>query len=139
MDWNLVGRLSLLGLALGAVTAFVVPPAVETWLWLAIIALSAYAIARSKVPRPFAHRFAMAVLAIVWHTLVHVLFFEHFARVNAEYVESIRKLPLDPRITLLLIGPVVGTFSGVVVGIFAVIAARFVRRGRSIHESDPAA
>ncbi|MGA3212574.1 MAG: hypothetical protein ABSD20_14810 [Terriglobales bacterium] len=35
--------------------------------------------------------------------------------------------PLPPRVTMVLVGPVIGLISGVVIGLFAFVAGKFVK------------
>jgi len=38
-------------------------------------------------------------------------------------------MPLPPRVLMAIVGPCVGTVSGIVIGLFALVAAWIVRRG----------
>jgi hypothetical protein len=130
MDWRLVFGLSLFGAAMGVSTVYLVPSNVEPAFWLVIFALCAWVIARRGVPRPFLHGLAVSVVNSVWITAAHVLLFDAYLARHAREAEMVSRMPLPPRVMMALTGPVVGVASGLILGTFAVVAARLVGRPR---------
>ena len=78
MNWKTIGELSLLGLAMGVGTLFVIPSTIEPLFWVAIFVVSAYVIARRCPERPFIHGLALGLANCVWVTGAHVLFFHQY-------------------------------------------------------------
>ena len=130
MSWRLVFALSAFGAAMGLATVYVVPSDVEPVLWLAIFVFCAWVIARRCPSRPVLHGLAVSLVNSVWITAAHVLLFDAYLARHAREADMVSRMPLPPRLMMALTGPVVGLVSGLVLGAFAVVAARLVRRPR---------
>jgi hypothetical protein len=128
MNFKLVLALSLFGLAMGIATVYVVPSKVEPILWLVIFVISAWAIARTAPGRPFLHGLATGLANSVWITGAHVLLYDSYVASHTEELHMMSGAPLPPRLMMLLVGPVIGLASGVVLGLFALVASKLVRR-----------
>lgn len=65
----------------------------------------------------------------VWVTGVHVLLFSQYVATHAQELQMMKSMPMaaHPQLMMALIGPVIGVISGVVLGLFALVAARLVR------------
>jgi hypothetical protein len=65
----------------------------------------------------------------VWVTSAHVLLFDQYLARHAKEAAMMSSMPMPthPRVMMTLIGPVIGLVSGIVLGIFAVVATRLVR------------
>lgn len=134
MNWRVIFQLSLFGLAMGIATVFVIPSSVEPFFWLAIFVISAYVIATRAGGRPFAHGVLVGLANSVWVTATHVLLFQQYVARHQQELAMMSSMPLarHPRLLMLCMGPVIGLVSGVVLGLFAVVAAKFTgARGRS--------
>ena len=129
MNWKLIFGLSLFGLAMGLATTYVVPSTVEPFFWLAIFLLSAFLIATRARGDFFLHGLLLGLANSVWITGVHLLLFHRYAADHAAEMKMMAGMPLShhPRLLMALMGPVIGFVSGVVLGVFAMIAARLVR------------
>ena len=68
MNWKLVMQLSMFGLVMGIATVFVIPPAVEPLVWLAIFITCAVLIARRTTEKRFLHGLSVSVVNSVWIT-----------------------------------------------------------------------
>ena len=79
MNWPLVGKLSLFGLAMGVGTVFVIPSNLEPFIWFPIFILCAALIALSGVTRVFLHGVWIGIANGIWITLCHVIFFSQYA------------------------------------------------------------
>lgn len=132
MNWRLIVQLSLFGLAMGVATVFLIPSSVEPFFWLAIFVTSAYIIASSAPGRYFLHGLLVSVVNSIWITGAHVLLFHRYIANHPQEAAMMASMPLprSPRLMMLLIGPAIGVISGVVLGVFAVIASKLVGRGR---------
>ena len=129
MDWKLVFGLSLFGLAMGITTVSVVPPSAEPILWLTIFLVCAFLIARKRSSGHFLHGFLVGVVNSVWVTAAHVLFFAKYLANHPKEASMMSSMPSpnSPRVMMALIGPVVGIFSGIVIGLLAWVAAKFIK------------
>ena len=130
MNWKLILQLSVFGLAMALGTVFFIPSSIEWVFWLAIFVLTAYLIARRAPGRPFLHGFMLALANCVWVTSAHVLLFSQYMATHASEAASMSAMPLavaaHPRMMMAAIGPIVGVISGLVLGLFAWVASKFV-------------
>ena len=131
LNGKLIALLSLFGLAMGVFTVFVVPSSVEPFLWLAIFVVCAVLIARNVSEQHFLHGFLVSVLNSVWMTGAHVLLFDFYIVRHPQEGAMMAHMPLpdSPRLMMLLTGPVIGAASGLVLGLFAFVAGKVVKRG----------
>jgi hypothetical protein len=129
LNGRLILQLSLLGLAMGVATVFVIPSAVEPFFWLAIFGFCAWAIARQAGGRHFLHGFLVSLVNSVWITGAHVLLFDSYLARHPDEAAMMARMPLpdSPRLMMLLTGPVIGVVSGLVLGVFAFIASKLVK------------
>ena len=130
MNGRLVFLLSLFGLAMAFATVFVVPSTVEPLLWLPIFVLCAYLIAKRAPGKVFLHGLLLGIANSVWITLVHVLFFDAYLAHHAKEAQMMTagRMPLPPRAMMAVVGPCIGVISGAVIGVFALLSARLVKR-----------
>ena len=133
MNWKLILQLSVFGLAMGVATVFVIPSNLEPIFWLAIFVVCAYVIAIRCSRRYFLHGLLVSLVNSIWITASHILLFERYIASHAKEASMMASMPLadSPRLMMALTGPVVGLISGLVLGLFAVVASRLVvKRGR---------
>jgi hypothetical protein len=128
VNWKLVFALSLFGLAMAIATVFVIPSDVEPIVWLVIFIVCASLIARFAPVRFFLHGLMVGIINSVWITAVHIIFFNAYIANHAREAAMMHNSPLPPRAMMAIVGPIVGVVSGIIIGLFAVIAAKFVRR-----------
>jgi uncharacterized membrane protein len=128
MNWNLIFKLSLFGLAMAFATVYFIPSHVEPFCWLAIFIFCAYTIAKKCVSAYFLHGFMVSIFNCVWITAIHILLYNTYTSTHAKEVEMMSKMPMAPRIMMLLTGPIVGIASGLVLGLFAFIASKLVKK-----------
>lgn len=134
MNWKLILQLSLFGLAMGIGTVFVIPSTIEPYFWLAVILISAYLIAARCAGRYFLHGLLVGIANSIWVTASHVLLFAQYVVRHPSEMAMMGSMPLPthPRVMMLLTGPVIGVISGIILGIFAVVASRMlVSRSRA--------
>jgi len=129
MNWKLILSLSLFGLAMGVATVFWIPSNVEPWVWLVIFAICAYLIVTNAQGKFFGHGLLVGIANSVWITSAHLLLFDTYAARHPQEIEaSAKMMPDAPRLLMLTTGPVIGVISGLILGLFAIIAARIVRK-----------
>jgi len=130
MNWRLIAQLSLFGLAMGVATVFWIPSSIEPWGWLVAFVISAYLIATRAAGSPFLHGLLVGVANSVWVTASHILLFQSYVANHPRELAMMRSGPLadSPRVMMALMGPLIGVASGLVLGLFAVIAAKLVAR-----------
>lgn len=138
MSWRLILGLSLFGLAMSVATVFVIPPKVEPVVWLVIFLICAYIIARLAPGRPFLHGLMVGIVNSVWVTAAHILFFTAYMANHPKEAAMARSMPLPPKLMMAVTGPLIGVISGLVLGLFAYIAGRFVRPARAVPPMPPA-
>jgi hypothetical protein len=128
MNWKLILQLSLFGLAMAVGTVFVIPSNIEPLFWLAIFIVCGYAIATRAPGNYFLHGLMTSIVNSIWITATHVILFDAYIANHAQEAEMMAKLPLSPKVLMLCTGPIIGVVSGLVLGLFAVIARKIVGR-----------
>jgi hypothetical protein len=126
MNWKLVISLSSFGLAMGIGTVFVIPATVEPALWLVIFVVCAVAIAKRTEAKRFLHGLCVSLANSVWITAVHLAFFDTYLSSHPREAAMSASVS-SPRLMMLAMGPVVGLVSGLVLGLFAYVAGRFIK------------
>jgi len=129
MNWKLIFLLSLFGLAMGIATVFVIPPTIEPGFWLVIFAICAYLLARRRPGLLFPHGLLIGLVNSVWITAAHVIFFDRYLAGHPREAAMMQSptLPTSPKMMMVLVGPIVGLLSGIILGLFAMLAGKLVR------------
>lgn len=130
MNWRLIFQLSLFGLAMGIATVFVIPSNIEPLFWLVIFAVCAYVIAKRAPGRYFLHGLLVSIVNSVWITAAHVLLFDTYMANHPQEAAMMASGPLadSPRLMMACVGPLVGVASGLVLGLFAVVARNLLKK-----------
>ncbi len=130
MNWKLIFQLSLFGLCMGLATVFVIPSNIEPLFWLAIFLFCAYVIATRAPGRYFLHGLCVSLVNSVWITASHVLLFDHYIANHPQEAAMMTSMPMPdaPRLMMIMMGSVIGLISGLVLGLFAIIAHFIVAR-----------
>jgi hypothetical protein len=131
LNIKLVLLLSLFGLAMALGTVFVIPSNIEPVFWLAIFVVCAGLIAQRCSGKYFLHGLLVGLANCVWVTSFHILFFDSYLARHPQEAAMMKTMPLpdSPRLMMLMMGPVVGVVSGIVLGLFALVAAKILKRG----------
>ena len=125
MNWKLIFVLSLFGLAMAVGSLFGLGM-LEPLLWLIIFIIYAWLIARRAPGKYFLHGFLTSVVNSVWMTAIHGTFFSIYAKNNPQFVQSAPP-GINPRVLMIIMGPLFGMLFGLVAGLFAFIASKFVK------------
>jgi hypothetical protein len=134
LNWKLIFRLSLFGLAMAIATVYWIPSRIEPVFWLVIFLICAYIIARNCTGRYFLHGFLTSLVNCIWITSAHVLLYStYIARHPAEAAMAAKMpLPEHPRLMMLLTGLVAGIIFGLILGLFAFIASKIVKPSTAV-------
>ena len=130
MNYKLIFRLSLYGLAMAVATVFWIPSDVQPLFWLIIFVICAYFIALKNTGRYFLTGFLVSILNCIWITSAHIIFFQTYLANHPQEAEMMTKMPISdsPRLMMLLTGPLIGVLSGLVMGLFAFLAAKIMQK-----------
>jgi hypothetical protein len=129
MNWKLIFQLSLFGLAMGIATVYFIPSKIEPAFWLVIFLYCAYVIAKCSGGHHFLHGLLLGLANSVWITAAHVLLFDRYVAGHAQEAAMMQNpsVSLSPRVMVAVVGPVVGLISGVILGLFALVAGKLVK------------
>ena len=130
MNLKLLLQLSLFGLAMAIGTVFVIPANIEPAFWLAIFVICAYIIAKNAASNYFLHGFVLSLFNSVWITAFHIAFYDNYIANNPQMLEMNANMPMpdQPRLMMLIMGPVFGAIFGLILGLFAFIAGKLVKK-----------
>lgn len=130
MNWKLILQLSLFGLAMSVATVFWISSGIEPLFWLVIFIVCAYIIAKRCTTKHFLTGFLVGLANCVWVTSMHIIFYQTYLAHHPQEAEMMLKMPMpdSPRVMMLLTGPIVGIVSGVILGLFAIIAGKLIKR-----------
>lgn len=130
INWRLVFGLSLFGLAMAITTIAVIPSQMEPVFWLVIFLFCANVIGRRAREHSFIHGLLVGIANSVWVTAAHVTFFHQYLAHHAREAAMMSSMPMPdrPRLMMLLIGPMVGIISGVIIGLLALVSGRLFGR-----------
>ena len=126
MNWKLIFALSLFGLAIAVASLFGLGM-IEPILWLVIFIIYAWLIATRAPGKYFLHGFLVSVANSIWITAIHTTFFTMYAKNNPQFVQSAPP-GMNPRVLMVIMGPIFGVLFGLVAGLFAFIASKIVKK-----------
>jgi len=116
---------------MGIATVYVIPTKSEWIFWLAIFLICAYIIAKNAPGNYFLHGFLVSIVNSIWITAVHVIMFSTYVANHPDVVEMNKKMPMlaeHPKRLMAIMGPIIGVISGLVLGLFAFLASKMVKR-----------
>jgi hypothetical protein len=130
MNWRLISILSLLAIVLAAASILGFVQSHEWLLWLIVGAYCAWQFAGKVNDDFFLHGFYLGILDGILNSTAKAIFFDSYLSKNPRMVEEFRSLPQDlsPQMVLLIMGPIIGAFSGVAFGVLAVLASKVRRK-----------
>ena len=130
MNKKLIFQLSLFGLAMAFATVYFIPSDIEPFCWLAIFIVSAYLIAKNCTGKYFLTGLCVSLINAVWITSIHILLFDKYIANHPQEAEMMTKMPMpdSPRLMMLMTGPLVGIVSGLVLGLFAFMASKIMKK-----------
>jgi hypothetical protein len=130
MKWKLILTLSMFGLAMALGTVYFIPSNIESILWLLIFIVCAYIIAKYCNEKYFLNGFMVSIFNSIWITIIHVMLFSNYIENHIQESEMMAKMGMatHPRIMMLITGPIIGIISGLILGLFSVIAAKLLKK-----------
>lgn len=130
MNWKLLFKLSMFGLAMAIGTVYFIPSSIEPVFWLLIFIICAYFIAKDCSEKYFLNGFMLSIFNCVWVTAAHVLLFNNYIDHHSEEASMMSKMPMPthPRLMMLIMGPIIGIVSGLIQGLFAYVASLMVKK-----------
>ena len=111
-------------------TVYIIPSTIEPFCWLLIFIVCAYIIAKQCSSHYFLNGFMVSLLNCVWITMVHILLFHTYIANHFDEAVLMAKMPMPthPRLMMLITGPIIGIISGLVLGLFAFIASKLLKK-----------
>ena len=126
MNWRLILALSLFGMAMAVASLFGLGM-LEPFLWLVVFVIYAWVIAKRAPGKYFLHGFLVSVMNSVWITAVHAGFFSIYAKNNPQFVQSAPP-GVNPRVLMIIMGPIFGVLFGLIAGLFAFVGSKIVKK-----------
>lgn len=79
--------------------------------------------------RHFLHGLLVGIVNSVWVTGAHILFFSQYIANHPKEAAMMTTMPLPnhPRLMMACVGPIVGVISGLIIGLFALVAGKIVK------------
>ncbi len=111
-------------------TVYFIPSNIEPFCWLVIFIICAYMIAKKCSEKYFLNGLCVSLVNAVWITAAHIILFDTYISNHQKEAAMMAKMPLhvSPRLVMLMTGPIVGLASGIVLGLFAFIASKIVKK-----------
>lgn len=132
MNWKLIIGLSICGVIMGFAAILGLPSKLEPFAWLPLFLLSAWLIARNTDKRHFLHGFLTGLANCAWNTLIHVWFSERYLAKHPVEAAQFLKMHAQSGATtiqsIVITSIVAGLMSAVVLGVFASMAAGFLKK-----------
>jgi len=130
MNGKLIFQLSLFGLAMAIATVYFIPSNIEPAFWLVIFILCAYLIAKNCTEKYFLNGLCVSLLNCVWVTGAHIILYDTYIANHPKEAAMMTQMPIavSPQVMMLIMGPVVGLVSGTVLGLFALVASKIVKK-----------
>ena len=131
MNFKLIATLSLFGLFMAIGTVFFIPSKIEPVCWLLIFIVCAYFVAKNATGKYFLHGFLTSLANCVWITGAHILLFTQYAANHMQEIQmsnNMHFLENHPRKMMLIMGPIIGIISGLVLGLFCFVASKMVKK-----------
>jgi hypothetical protein len=130
MNWKLIFSLSLFGLAMAIATVYWIPENIEWIFWLVIFVICAYLIAKNAPGKYFLHGLLVSIVNSVWITIAHIVLYTTYVANHPSWLAMNARMPLaeHPKRMMAITGPCIGVISGLVLGLFAFIASRMMKK-----------
>jgi uncharacterized membrane protein len=132
MNWKLIFQLSVFGLIMAFATVSLISEKVEPIFWVIIFIFCAYTIAKVCTGKYFLHGFLVSMVNCIWITAAHIFFYDSYIAHHPSMATMSTSMPapmsMHPRLIMLIMGPVAGAISGLVLGLFSYIASLIVKK-----------
>jgi hypothetical protein len=132
MNLKFILQLSAFGLIMALGTISLIPQQFEPVFWLVIFVFCAYVIAKAAPGKYFLHGFLVSLVNCVWIITVHTIFYDSYIANHPDVVLMNEGAPAavanHPRLVQAIFGILIGVISGVVLGLFSLIASKIVKK-----------
>ena len=132
INWKLILRLSLFGLAMAIATISLIPEKVEPACWFIIFIICAYIVAKQAPSKYFLHGFLISIVNSIWITIAHVFSATTYIANHPNAAGMNAKMPLiiqqHQRISMIIMGLPFGAVFGLALGLFCFIASKIVKK-----------
>ncbi len=133
MNWKLIIGLSMFGLAMGLGTCYFIGPKLEPICWLVIFLVCARQVAKYAEDKYFLHGLLISLFNCIWITGIHIMLSADYLARHSDEAHNYAKMNAQMGMTvtqaMLVMGPVIGIASGLVLGLFCFIASKFFPEG----------
>ncbi len=117
MNWTIILLLSSFGLVIGLLSINGYTQKIEPLLWLFFGIIAALILSRNIDTRTFFHALLVGLFWGILNGIIQSAFFEQYLANNANLQERFKQSSfIQPRYLVLLIGPVIGMITGLVLG-----------------------
>ncbi|MBK0377973.1 hypothetical protein [Mucilaginibacter segetis] len=132
MNFKIIFQLSVFGLIMAFGTIALIPQNIEPVFWLVIFVFSALVIAKVCTAKYFLHGFVLSLFNSLWISLIHAAFYATYAIHHPDIIAINQNMPaylsIHPRKTILIMAPVFGIAFGIIQGLFALGAAKIIKK-----------
>ena len=122
----------MFGLAMAFGTVYFIPMNIERFTWPVILVICAWLIAKNAPGRYFLHGLLVCLLNCVWITRAHIILADTYLATHADEMAQYQKLNSQAGLTItqsmLIMGPIIGIVSGLLLGLFSFIAAKILKK-----------
>jgi len=132
MNWKIIFQLSAFGLIMALATVSLIPQNIEPIFWLVIFVFCAWVIAKVCPGKYFLHGFLVSLVNCIWIVAAHIIFYKSYMADHPDMASMNKSMPaalaVHPRVAMAVVGPIFGIVSGVILGVFAIIASSIVKK-----------
>src|SRR5689334_17980825 len=116
MNCKLIFSLSIFRLAMVIATVYFILLNIVPFLCLIIFIICAWIIAKRCSEKYFLHGLMVSMVNSVWITAAHIILFSTYIGNHPQEATMMEKMPMfaSQRMTMAVIGPVVGLVSGII-------------------------
>lgn len=137
MNCELIGLLGGFGVLMGVASVLGFTNGMEGLLWLVIGIICVVFIVWRAPLRPFLHGFFVSLIGGAVAPVIQSFFFSAYMANNPELSNRFAEIPggLDARYFVVMLAPIIGLISGLVLGLASWVAAKLVGRNRTAARS----
>ena len=132
MNWKLIGLLAGFGVLMGVASVLGLTKGIEGLLWLVIGIICVLGIVSRAPTRSFLHGFLVGLIGGAVAPIIQFLFFAAYMANNPELSKRFAEIPggMEAKYFFLMLTPVIGLGSGLVLGLVCWLVAKLAGRKR---------
>ena len=122
MNYKFILPLLLFGVLMGFAAVKGLLSNLELMYWLFIYLVCGLVLAKTSSQKYFLNGFVLGICISIVASLIQILFFDEYLLNNSEVNMELNKLPSssEPKTFFIMIAPIIGLISGLVLGVFTV-------------------